>query len=103
MPQLVENPNSKVYRDATLTWVKLWLRVFSWQWNLNKSCSTCYVEQTLFLDQGFIRLLIISNRAFKNQLSAVLKLQKSAVLELKYSVFKFREPHFGTLYLSNQA
>ena len=102
-PELVENPNSKVYRDATLTRVKLRLRLFAWQWNLNKSCSPYYVEQTLFLDQGLIRLLRVSIRDFKNQLSAVLKLQKSAVLELKYSVFKFREPHFGTLYLSNQA
>jgi len=47
-----------------------------------------------------IRLLSVSIRDFKNQLSAVLKLQKSA--ELKYSVFKFRKPYFGTLYLSNQ-
>ena len=65
--------------------------MFAWQWNLNKSCNPCYVEQTLFLDQGLIRLLSVSNRAFKNQLSAVFKLQKSVVLELKYSVFKFRE------------
>ena len=50
-----------------------------------------------------IRLLSVSIRDFKNQLRAVLKLQKSVVLELKYSVFKLREPHFGTLYLSNQA
>ena len=90
-----------LYRDATLTWFELWLRMFAWQWNLNKCCSPCYVEQTLFLDQGLIRLLSVSIRDFKNQLSVVLKLQKTAVLELKYSVFKFREPHFGTLYLSN--
>ena len=55
------------------------------------------------LEQGLIRHLSVLIRDFKNQLGAVLKLQKSAVLELKYSVFKFHEPHFGTLYLSNQA
>ena len=27
----------KLYRDATLTWIELWLRRFAWQWNLNKS------------------------------------------------------------------
>ena len=67
-----------LYRDATLTWFELWLRMFAWQRTLNKSCSPYYVEQTLFLDQGLIRLLRVSIRDFKNQLSAVLKLQKSA-------------------------
>ena len=41
----------KLYRDATLTWFELWLRVFAWQWNLNKSSSSSYVEQTLFNGQ----------------------------------------------------
>ena len=46
----------KLYRDAILTWFELWLRVFAWQWNLNKSCSSSYVEQTLFNGQGLDQL-----------------------------------------------
>ena len=61
----------KVYRDATLTWFELWLRGFAWQWNLNKSWSPCYVEQTLCLDQELDQLVSKSNRGSNFESAAI--------------------------------
>ena len=61
----------KLYSDATLTWFELQLRVFAWQWNLNKSWSPCYVQQTLCLDQELDQLVSKSNRGSNFELAAV--------------------------------
>jgi hypothetical protein len=54
IPQLVENPNSRVYHDAALTKVKEWVMFKIQGLTLNKSCSLCYVEQTLFKGQELV-------------------------------------------------
>ena len=61
----------KLYSDATLTWFELQLRVFAWQWNLNKSWSPSYVEQTLFNDQELDQLGNKSNRGHKIEFAVV--------------------------------
>ena len=61
----------KLYRDATLTWFELQLRVFAWQWNLNKSWIPCYVQQTLCLDQELDQLVSKSNRGSNFESAAV--------------------------------
>jgi hypothetical protein len=61
----------KLYRDATLTCVDQLLRVFAWQWNLNKSWSPCYVQQTLCLDQELDQLVSKSNRGSNFESAAV--------------------------------
>ena len=49
--------------------------MFAWLCDLNKSCSSCHVEQTLFKGHELIQCLTWSNRAQKNQLNVVLKLK----------------------------
>ena len=67
-----------LFHDACLTLVDQWFRVLAWSWTLNKSWSLSGVEQTLFLDQALIRLLIISNSCLKFECSAVLDLKNLA-------------------------
>jgi hypothetical protein len=47
-------PYFRLYRVATLTKVKVWLLSQFWCWTLNKICSSCYVEQTLFNGQELV-------------------------------------------------
>ena len=80
----------KLYSDATLTWFELQLRVFAWQWNLNKSWSPCYVQQTLCLDQELDQLVSKSNRGSNFESAAVFStwnLVKSWMTECMISVF----------------
>jgi hypothetical protein len=51
MPQLVENPNSRVYHDAALTKVKEWFLFKTQGLTFNKSGNLVCVLQTLFWDQ----------------------------------------------------
>ena len=41
-------------------------------WDINKSCSLSYVEQTLFKGQDLVQSLTSSNRALKLESMAVL-------------------------------
>ena len=52
--------------------------MFAWWWDLNKSCSSSYVEQTLFKGQDLVQSLTLSNRALKLESMAVLEAQKVA-------------------------
>jgi hypothetical protein len=46
MPQLVKNPNFRVYHDAALTKVKEWFIIKIQGLTLNKSCSLSGVQHT---------------------------------------------------------
>jgi len=60
------------------TYVDQLFGVLAWWWALNKSWSSSYVEQILFMSQELIQYLAWSNQAHKIESSAVLKLRKSA-------------------------
>jgi hypothetical protein len=48
MPQLVKNPNTRVYHDATLTKVKEWVLFKIQGLTIKQSCNLVGVLQTLF-------------------------------------------------------
>jgi hypothetical protein len=52
MPQLVKNPNSRVYHDAALTKVNEWVLFKTQDLILNQSCSLVGVLLTYFKEQG---------------------------------------------------
>ena len=80
------------------------LTVLAWQWNLNKSWSPCYVQQTLFLDHELDQLVSKSNQALKLESMAVLELKNLAKSLMDWNwVFSFRVPRFVAVYLSNKA
>jgi hypothetical protein len=71
MPQLVENPNSRVYHDVALTKVKEWVLFKIQGLTLNQSCNLVGVLQTLFKEQEPKQLESLSNKGSKIQLAAI--------------------------------
>jgi hypothetical protein len=71
MPQLVENPNSRVYHDATLTKVKEWVLFKIQGLTLNQNGSLVGVLQTLFKEQEPKQHGNLSNEGSKIQLAAI--------------------------------
>jgi hypothetical protein len=67
-----------------------------WSLTFNKSCSSYYVEETLFNGPELIQYLAWSNRAHETESSAVLKLRKSAKSGMtEIRDFRFHVPAFG--------
>ena len=63
------------FHDASLTKVEQQLRELAWLCDLNKSCSSCHGQQTLFKGHELNQCLTWSNRAHKFQLNAVCNLE----------------------------
>jgi hypothetical protein len=85
----VNDLESNLFQDASLTWVDLCLRVLAWSWTLNKSCSLVSVEQILFKDPDLVQPLALPNSGPKSEPSAVLELEilaKSEGLNFQFSV-----------------
>ena len=79
-----------------MTSFELQLRVFAWQWNLNKSWSPSYVEQTLFNDQELDQLGNKSNRGHKIEFAVVFNTSNySKSVSLSNDVDIPRSPNFA--------
>jgi hypothetical protein len=59
--------NWELYNDTTLTKVKLLFIFKIWGLTFNKSCRTCVIQQTLYLNQALIQSLSIPNSAIKTE------------------------------------
>ena len=91
-----------LFHDRVLTGVDLLFRVLALRWDLNKSCSSSYVEQTLFNGQELNQCLDQLNRAHKNQQNAVLESQNLAKSRMtEFSCFYFHVLVFGEFQFAN--
>jgi hypothetical protein len=89
MPQLVKNPNSRVYLDTALTKVKEWFRIKIQGLTLNKSCSLVAILQTLFMEQSQNCLEVCQIEAQRFNLllfSALRNYSKSGILDIDVSI-----------------